>query len=75
MNNIKTLIAMVCLAITIVGNSNISYAEVGEEPYIKEINIIRDPVVMKGYPPAIGCASKIYYAETVMSDQTSNIKI
>lgn len=65
-----TLIAMICLAITIAGNSSTSYAEVGEEPYIKEINVIPDPVVIKGFPPAIGCASKIYYTETILSDQT-----
>lgn len=70
MKKTKTLIAMICLAITIVGNSNASYAEEGEEPYIMEINVRADIRVINGYPPAIGCAPEMYYAETVMSDQT-----
>lgn len=65
-----TLIAMICLAITIAGNSSTSYAEVGGEPYIKEINVIKHMTIIKSYPPAIGCAPEYYYTETVMSDQT-----
>lgn len=60
---------MICLITTIVGNSNTSYAGVGEEAYIKEINIISEQKIINGYPPAIGCAVKMYYAETVMFDQ------
>ena len=64
------MIAIVCFLITIVGINSTSFAEVIEDPYIKEINVKADIRFINGFPPAIGCASQVYYVEIMMSDNT-----